>query len=177
MTQNDSDILVTQVDIEPIPHLGDLNPDQRKAFTVFKTNLTKAGLYTPSKPTIDGDEPSKPNHDDITLLCVLVSYGCKISKELKLLSTRRFLRARRFDPTQAQKQFANAEEWRAKHQVDDLFTSFPVVEFEAAKRFYPRWTGRRDKVSYVEVACCYDLSSWSDPSEWAPSIRLSASLT
>lgn len=59
---------------------------------------------------------------------------------------RRFLRARRFDPAKAQKQFADAESWRAKHNVDELFETFPVDEFEASKRFYPRWTGRRDKV-------------------------------
>lgn len=58
----------------------------------------------------------------------------------------RFLRARRFDPTKAQKQFAEAEAWRSKHAVDELFASFPTEEFESAKCFYPRWTGRRDKV-------------------------------
>lgn len=62
---------------------------------------------------------------------------------------RRFLRARRFDPVKAQKQFADAEAWRAKHSVDEMFATFPVEEFEDSKRFYPRWTGRRDKVSLV----------------------------
>ncbi|KAF8879486.1 CRAL-TRIO domain-containing protein [Infundibulicybe gibba] len=57
----------------------------------------------------------------------------------------RFLRARGFDPSQAQKQFADAESWRRKHDVDNLFATFDAEEFESAKRFYPRWTGRRDK--------------------------------
>lgn len=65
--------------------------------------------------------------------------------------SRRFLRARRFDPAKAQKQFADAETWRSKNNVDELFATFPVDEFESSKRFYPRWTGRRDKVS------CRDL--------------------
>ena len=59
----------------------------------------------------------------------------------------RFLRARRFDPVKAQKQFAEAEAWRVKHNVDELYSTFPVDELEDSRRFYPRWTGRRDKVS------------------------------
>lgn len=44
------------------------------------------------------------------------------------------------------KQFADSEAWRAKHRVTALYASFPTDEFETARRFYPRWTGRRDKV-------------------------------
>ena len=29
----------------------------------------------------------------------------------------------------------------------DLYATFDPDELESAKRFYPRWTGRRDKVS------------------------------
>lgn len=61
-------------------------------------------------------------------------------------SLSRFLRARRFDPHKASKQFADAEAWRAKHNVEALYATFPVDEFENTRRFYPRWTGRRDKV-------------------------------
>jgi hypothetical protein len=43
-------------------------------------------------------------------------------------------------------QFSNAEHWRKRHNVDNLYPSFDVDEFESSKRFYPRWTGRRDKV-------------------------------
>lgn len=60
---------------------------------------------------------------------------------------RRFLRARKFDPVKAQKQFSDTEKWRKDIGVDKLFASFDPVEFESARRFYPRWTGRRDKVS------------------------------
>lgn len=62
------------------------------------------------------------------------------------VSLRRFLRARRFDPQKAHKQFSDAEAWRVRYTVDTLFATFDPVEFEAARRFYPRWTGRRDKV-------------------------------
>lgn len=127
MLQKDPQITITEIDAPaPTTHnLGDLTPDQLEAFDVFKTNLINAGLYTPGRTTPSKDEPLEASHDDLTLL--------------------RFLRARRFDPIQAQKQFSSAEDWRRKHQVDDLFTSFPPDEFESARRFYPRWTGRRDK--------------------------------
>ncbi|KAI0643093.1 CRAL/TRIO domain-containing protein [Trametes meyenii] len=98
-------------------HLTHLSPDQQAAFSAFKDIITKARLYSPDRP--------HPTHDEPTLL--------------------RFLRARRFDPQKAMKQFADAEAWRKKHNVDTLYATFPVDEFERARRFYPRWTGRRDK--------------------------------
>ncbi len=65
---------------------------------------------------------------------------------LKILILRRFLRARRFDPDKAQKQFAQTEAWRTEIKIDELYATFPAEEFEAAKNYYPNWTGRRDKV-------------------------------
>ncbi|KAI5896347.1 CRAL/TRIO domain-containing protein [Schizophyllum commune H4-8] len=99
--------------------LGHLNESQQAAFAKFKADLESAKLYTP------GEEPS---HDDSTLL--------------------RFLRARKFDPKAAQKQFAATEEWRKENDVDRLYATFDPEEFEAAKHFYPRWTGRRDKTGH-----------------------------
>ncbi|KAI0700073.1 CRAL/TRIO domain-containing protein [Cytidiella melzeri] len=100
-------------------HLGHLTEAQQDAFAIFHENLSKAKLYTPES------EGSRPSHDEPTLL--------------------RFLRARRFDPAKAQKQFADAEAWRAKHNVEELYATFPADELESSRRFYPRWTGRRDK--------------------------------
>jgi len=60
--------------------------------------------------------------------------------------TRRFLRARRYDEDKAQKQFSDAEAWRRQHDVDELFRTFDTSEMELSRKFYPRWTGRRDKV-------------------------------
>ncbi|EJF61053.1 CRAL/TRIO domain-containing protein [Dichomitus squalens LYAD-421 SS1] len=102
-------------------HLTHLTDDQQAAFATFKTVLAKAQLYTPPS---DPHRP-RPSHDDPTLL--------------------RFLRARRFDPQKAMKQFADSEAWRAKNNVETLYATFPVDEFETARRYYPRWTGRRDK--------------------------------
>ena len=59
---------------------------------------------------------------------------------------RRFLRARRFDVIKAQKQFLDRVSWEKKYDVPNMFANFPTDEFESSRRFYPRWTGRRDKV-------------------------------
>jgi len=100
-------------------HLGRLTPEQETALSTFKANLEKAKLYSPATET------SKASHDDETLL--------------------RFLRARRFDPEKAQKQFSDTLAWRKKYDVDNLFANFDTEEFEASRRYYPRWTGRRDR--------------------------------
>ncbi|KZT11765.1 CRAL/TRIO domain-containing protein [Laetiporus sulphureus 93-53] len=104
-------------------HLGHLSPDQQAAFAVFKRSLEDARLYTP--PSLAEGGNSHASHDEPTLL--------------------RFLRARRFDPPKALKQFQDAQAWRAQHAVDALYAAFDPTEFEDARRFYPRWTGRRDK--------------------------------
>ncbi|KAI0051084.1 CRAL/TRIO domain-containing protein [Auriscalpium vulgare] len=93
--------------------------EQAAALQTFKKTLQAAKLYTPAT----GDAPA--SHDDTTLL--------------------RFLRARKLDPVKAQAQFSATEEWRRKNDVVNLYATFPTDEFEHAKQFYPRWTGRRDK--------------------------------
>ncbi|EPS98610.1 hypothetical protein FOMPIDRAFT_1126018 [Fomitopsis schrenkii] len=100
-------------------HLGHLSPDQERAFASLKDILHNAHLYSPSTDT------APASHDDPTVL--------------------RFLRARRFDPQKALKQFQDAELWRKKHRVDWLYATFDPIELEDSRRFYPRWTGRRDK--------------------------------
>ncbi|THH14014.1 hypothetical protein EW146_g6271 [Bondarzewia mesenterica] len=67
-------------------HLGHLSEEQLKHFAVFKDNLAKASLYKPPSETVPA------SHDEATIL--------------------RFLRARRFDPHKAQKQFSDTEAWR-----------------------------------------------------------------
>ncbi|KAI0325045.1 CRAL/TRIO domain-containing protein [Cubamyces sp. BRFM 1775] len=114
-------------------HLSHLTPDQQSAFAAFKDIIAKAQLYSPQRP--------HPVHDEPSLL--------------------RFLRARRFDPQKAYKQFADAEAWRKKHNVDALYATFPVDEFERARRFYPRWTGRRDKNGLPVYV--YRIASLSGP--------------
>ena len=56
----------------------------------------------------------------------------------------RFLRARKFDVQGAYAQFTSAEDWRRTEQIDQLYDSFSLPEFEMARQLYPQWTGRRD---------------------------------
>ncbi|KAK0240690.1 CRAL/TRIO domain-containing protein [Armillaria nabsnona] len=98
--------------------MGDDDHEPRQ-LQVFKDSLVEVKLYRPAT------EIEKASHSDVTLL--------------------RFLRARRFDISKAQKQFSDTEAWRKKHDVDRLFATFDDDEFELTKRFYPQWTGRRDK--------------------------------
>ncbi|TFY54139.1 hypothetical protein EVJ58_g9036 [Rhodofomes roseus] len=39
----------------------------------------------------------------------------------------------------------DAEAWRKQHRVTWLYATFDPDEFESTRRFYPRWTGRRDR--------------------------------
>ncbi|KAJ7457661.1 CRAL/TRIO domain-containing protein [Mycena galericulata] len=99
-----------------VGHLGHLSPSQEDALVAFKRILTEADLYDPAQP-----EPCP----DVTLL--------------------RFLRARSWDPAAALKQFSDTQGWRRVHDVDNLYATFDAAEFEDSRRFFPRWTGRRDK--------------------------------
>ncbi|KAI0754693.1 CRAL/TRIO domain-containing protein [Daedaleopsis nitida] len=127
-------------------HFPHLTPDQLAAFDAFKQSLTNARLY---QPPADPDRP-RPSHDDTTLLYVSLTLNPLL--HIPLIPNHapahpfsRFLRARRFDTQKAFKQFADCEAWRKKHNVSALHASFPVAEFESARMYYPRWTGRRDK--------------------------------
>lgn len=121
-------------------HLGHLTASNEKSLETFKQSLQRADLYSPNV----GDS-GHPSHDDTTLLCVP-----NPSPASGLVDTSgwysRFLRARKFDVPKAHKQFADTSGWRAEHDVENLYASFDPDEMESAKRFYPRWTGRRDKV-------------------------------
>jgi hypothetical protein len=59
---------------------------------------------------------------------------------------RRFLRARSFNVPKAMKQFSTTDEWRKKVKVDQVYDTYPVADMEASRAYYPRWTGRRDKL-------------------------------
>ncbi|KAF2257719.1 CRAL/TRIO domain-containing protein [Lojkania enalia] len=103
----------------PAAHFGHLNDPQQKALDEFKQICQDEGYYQPA--AADG----KASHDDETLL--------------------RFLRARRFIPPEAFKQFKDTEDWRKEHDVVGLYNTIDVDEYEQTRRLYPQWTGRRDK--------------------------------
>ncbi|KAF2685644.1 CRAL/TRIO domain-containing protein [Lentithecium fluviatile CBS 122367] len=104
----------------PSGHYAHLTENQQKSLDEFKQICQKDGYYTPA-----GDGRVHPSHDDETLL--------------------RFLRARRFVPQEAFKQFKDTEDWRKEHGIDDLFLTIEIEEFERTRRLYPQWLGRRDK--------------------------------
>ncbi|PSN62444.1 CRAL/TRIO domain-containing protein [Corynespora cassiicola Philippines] len=104
----------------PSGHYAHLTDNQQDQLDAFKELCQTEGYYTP--PGTDGKEPS---HDDETLL--------------------RFLRARRFVPQEAFKQFKDTEDWRKEHGLNDLYLEFEVDEYEQTRRLYPQWLGRRDK--------------------------------
>lgn len=112
-----------------------VSDDRAQSLEAFKAKLRNAGLYQPAS------DDTAASHDDITLL--------------------RFLRARRYDVDKAQKQFSDTEAWRKQHDVDELFRTFEANEMESARRFYPRWTGRRDKAGLPVYV--YRLASLDAP--------------
>jgi hypothetical protein len=122
-------------------HLGHLTPSQEKCLEAFKQGLQGADLYNPK-----ADDGGRPSHDDTTLLCVRDPLPLSSLADVSGRYSR-FLRARRFDVGKAHKQFTDTASWRANHDVENLYATFDPEEMESAKRFYPRWTGRRDKAS------------------------------
>lgn len=80
--------------------------------------MTK-GYYEPA------DDGTPASHDDETLL--------------------RYLRARKWIPQDAFGQFKDTEDWRQENELDNLYETIDVQEYETTRRLYPQWTGRRDK--------------------------------
>ncbi|KAF9891219.1 hypothetical protein FE257_004783 [Aspergillus nanangensis] len=100
-------------------HLHHLTDEQEKKLEGFKKLSEENGYYTPAK---DGQ---KPSHDDATML--------------------RFLRARKFEIDGAWGQFKDTEDWRKENAIEELYENIEVDSYDAARRMYPQWTGRRDR--------------------------------
>ncbi|EMD00286.1 hypothetical protein BAUCODRAFT_62741 [Baudoinia panamericana UAMH 10762] len=105
----------------PAGHIGHLTQHQIDALGNFKKLCEQKGYYTPASE--DGKVPS--SHDDETLL--------------------RYIRARKWIPQEAFVQFRETEDWRIENQLDTLYETIDVDEYEQTRRLYPQWTGRRDK--------------------------------
>ncbi|TKA71889.1 hypothetical protein B0A49_03352 [Cryomyces minteri] len=103
----------------PAAHIGHLSPPQQAALDSFKQLCQRQGYYRPAGPQ------GEASHDDETLL--------------------RYLRARKFDPKQAFGQFKDTEDWRKENELDRLYDTIDVDEYEETRKLYPQWTGRRDK--------------------------------
>ena len=48
-------------------------------------------------------------------------------------------------PQDAFGQFKDTEDWRKQNELDQLYETIDVDEYEATRRLYPQWTGRMDK--------------------------------
>ncbi|KAF2459326.1 CRAL-TRIO domain-containing protein [Lineolata rhizophorae] len=107
----------------PTAHLGHLTEGQQQALDAFKKICADSGYYTPGSP--EPGEDREATHDDETLL--------------------RYLRARRFNPKEAFAQFKDTEDWRKENNLDRLYDTISVDEYEQTRRLYPQWTGRRDR--------------------------------
>lgn len=46
----------------------------------------------------------------------------------------------------AQEQFTRHEEWLKKHDIRRALSNLTPEDMSRIQKFYPRWTGRRDKV-------------------------------
>ncbi|KAJ5851535.1 uncharacterized protein N7529_010920 [Penicillium soppii] len=104
-------------------HLHHLTPEQESSLQEFKTLCAERKYYTPAVEQADG--ATTASHDDATLL--------------------RFLRARKFDVEGAWTQFKDTEDWRKDNAIEALYENIGVDSYEAARRMYPQWTGRRDR--------------------------------
>ncbi|KAK3398388.1 CRAL-TRIO domain-containing protein [Sordaria brevicollis] len=100
----------------PNGHLGYLKAEEQQALENFKTYLAEKGYYKPGPPA---------SHDEQTLL--------------------RYLRARRWNVVDAFKQFKETEDWRKANDLNVLYDTIDLEAYEASRRLYPQWTGRRDR--------------------------------
>ena len=140
----------------PQGHVGHLTADEQIALNDFKALLIEKGLY---KPKSDTDEYG--THDDATLL-----YDLFCNSSLFADHNSRFLRARRFQVQDAFKQFKDTEDWRKATQLDKLYETIDVEQYDETRKLvsqfkplpalpeifltglswqYPQWTGRRDR--------------------------------
>lgn len=103
----------------PSGHVGHLTQNQLDTLQKFKDLCQSKNYYTPATAS------TPASHDDETLL--------------------RYLRARKFVPQEAFNQFKDTEDWRKENQLDTLYDTIDVEEYEATRRLYPQWLGRRDK--------------------------------
>ncbi|KAJ5099720.1 hypothetical protein N7532_006721 [Penicillium argentinense] len=106
-------------------HLNHLTPEQEEKLREFKSICSERGYYTAVVEPAEGVEAKDASHDDATML--------------------RFLRARRFDVEGAWGQFKDTEDWRKDNAIESLYENIGVDSYEAARRMYPQWTGRRDR--------------------------------
>lgn len=66
---------------------------------------------------------------------------------------------------------------RKKNDVDNLFATFDPTEFENCRRFYPRWTGRRDKVRISRKTTFWEDGNFCFRTARSPRVCVSSRFT
>ncbi|KAE8152336.1 CRAL/TRIO domain-containing protein [Aspergillus avenaceus] len=102
----------------------ELNKEQADQFQEFNHLCSEHGLLGRPKGLHDADVQHGIN-DEVTLL--------------------RFFKAGQFDPQKAIQQFQEAVKFHQAQHVLGLYDNIHVQDFEDARKFYPHWTGRRDR--------------------------------
>jgi len=69
-----------------------------------------------------------------TKLCCMLALSILRRTPRALTTHSRFLRARRFVPQEAFKQFKDTEDWRKDQNIVDLFETIEVNEYEQTRR-------------------------------------------
>jgi hypothetical protein len=108
----------------PQGHIGHLTADEQIAFNDFKALLIEKGLYKPQ-----GNNDEYGTHDDATLL-----YDIFLNSSSFADHTSRFLRARRFHVQDALKQFKDTEDWRKATQLDKLYETIDVGQYDETRK-------------------------------------------
>jgi hypothetical protein len=98
----------------PAGHLSHLSDNQQEQLNAFRKICLDKGYYTPAA---------------VRARSSFVVYTCKA-----LTAYRRYLRARRFVPQEAFKQFKDTEDWRKNNKLDQIFETIEVEEFEQTRR-------------------------------------------
>ncbi|PWY72596.1 CRAL/TRIO domain protein [Aspergillus eucalypticola CBS 122712] len=104
--------------------MEELAPDQSTVLEDFKSYCSTEGLLGRREGLQAGDVEDGIT-DNTTLL--------------------RYLEARRRDPKDALKQWQEASKFQADRQVLRLYDLISVEDYEATRKLYPHWTGRRDR--------------------------------
>lgn len=93
----------------PNAHYNHLSEAQSQKLQEFKQLAQQHGYFHPKS----SDRP-RASHDDETLL--------------------RYLRARKFVPADAFKQFKDTEDWRRDNEIDKLYDTIDVDEYDETRR-------------------------------------------
>ncbi|OGM41699.1 hypothetical protein ABOM_009904 [Aspergillus bombycis] len=102
----------------------ELSKEEMGVFATFHRLCTEHGLFERLRD-LDTKEVQAGIKDEVTLL--------------------RFFRAGFLDPHRALQQLQEATRFREEWHVLSLYITIHVADFKGTRKFYPHWTGSRDK--------------------------------